>query len=128
MKKKTKRWALAAAGVTVVAVVIALAVSLTRPAKGGGSSPRATTRANVHEYARTCRGDVDAMLATLGDEPSLTEKLIKAHGNCVFQEQRERKDARDNQDLLWLWIGIVLLGGLGTAYVFWRKLQPPERQ
>jgi hypothetical protein len=128
MKKKTKRWALAAAGITVVSVVIALAVSLTRPAKGGGSSPRATTRANVDEYARTCRGDVDAMQATLEGNPTLTAKLFDAYANCLVQEQRERKDARDNQDLLWLWIGIVLLGGLGTAYVFWRKVQPPERQ
>ena len=127
MKKETKRWVLAAAGITVVAVVIALAVLLTRPASGG-SSPQTTTRAKVDEYARTCRGDVDAMQATLQDNPTLSAELYDAMAKCMVSEQRERKDARDNQDLLWLWIGIVLIGGLGTAYLFWRKQQPPERQ
>jgi hypothetical protein len=130
MKKKTRRWALAAAGIAVVAVALSLAVVLTSPAKGkgGGSSPRTTTRANVDEYARTCRGDVDAMQATLQGNPTLTAKLFDAYANCLVQEQRDRKDARDDQDMLWLWIGFVLLGGLGAAYVIWKKQQPPERQ
>lgn len=124
MKKNTKRllWVVGIAAVVgVVAVVVWVSMS---SSKGGAPLPPTTTRQQVAEYARTCRGDTTAMRQTLQDNPSLLQELYDAEASCLVHAQRQKQDARNNQDLMWLWIAGVALAGLGAGYMVWQKRQP----